>query len=132
MDLEWRGWKSGKIAQARRGVLVSGLGVRLHAESRNDSRSYDVIEDRTSESRGFRMLNITDLGFLSARHFNFNEVSDILADMLVLPNYASEWDRKKRNLMAQDAVVSMTALLGTKLGRPVDAGAGDGSVLNEL
>jgi SAM-dependent methyltransferase len=45
---------------------------------------------------------------------------------------SSQWGQRKRKLTAQDAVASMTALLGKKLGRLVDVGAGDGSVLNEL
>ena len=71
-----------------------GSCVRLRPERRNHVWSYDFVEDRTHDSRKFRMLNIIDehtkeaLTIRIARKLNSSDVVDTLTDLFILRGIA--------------------------------------------
>ena len=75
----------------RRGLwLADGSCIRLRPERANHVWAYDFVEDRTSEGRRYRMLNIVDefarecLTIKVARKLNSMDVIETLADLFVV------------------------------------------------
>ena len=66
------------------------LHIRLRPEHPNHVWAYDFVADRTSDGRGYRMLNIVDeftrecLAIKVARRLNAMDVIETLADLFVL------------------------------------------------
>ena len=78
--------------QPKRGRLwlADGSCIRLRPERTNHVWAYDFVEDRTSDGRKYRMLNIVDefsrecLAIKVARKLNSHAVIETLADLFVL------------------------------------------------
>ena len=78
--------------QPKRGRLwlADGSCIRLRPERTNHVWAYDFVEDRTSDGRKYRMLNIVDefsrecLAIKVARRLNSHSVIETLADLFVL------------------------------------------------
>ena len=78
--------------QPKRGRLwlADGSCIRLRPEYRNHVWSYDFVEDRTHDSRKFRMLNVVDefthecLAIRVARKLKSIDVIDVLSDLFIL------------------------------------------------
>lgn len=64
--------------------------VRLRSERPNHVWSYDFVQDRTTDGRGYRMLNIVDeftrevLVIRVKRKLNSSDVIDALTDLFIL------------------------------------------------
>src|SRR5215208_6591463 len=78
--------------QPKRGRLwlTDGSCIRLRPEYCNHVWSYDFVEDRTHDSRKFRMLNVIDefthecLAIRVDRNLNAVNVIDVLSDLFIL------------------------------------------------
>jgi transposase InsO family protein len=78
--------------QPKRGRLwlADGSCIRLRAERPNHVWFYDFVEDRTHESKKYRMLNIIDefthecLAILIDRKLKSIDIIDVLSDLFVL------------------------------------------------
>ena len=78
--------------QPKRGRLwlTDGSCIRLRPEHRNHVWSYDFVEDRTHDTRRFRMLNVVDefthecLAIRIARKLKAIDVIDVLSDLFIL------------------------------------------------
>jgi putative transposase len=79
-----------KQPKRRRLWLADGSCIRLLPERANHVWAYDFVEDRTSDGRKYRMLNIVDeftrecLAIKVARKLNSMNVIETLADLFVL------------------------------------------------
>ena len=77
----------GKQPKRRRLWLADGSCIRLHPERPNHVWAYDFVEDRTSDGRKYRMLNIVDeftrecLAIKVARKLKSMDVIETLADL---------------------------------------------------
>ena len=80
----------GKQPKRRRLWRTDGSCIRLRPERPNHVWAYDFVEDRTSDGRTYRMLNIVDeftrecLAIRVARRLNSMDVIETLADLLLL------------------------------------------------
>ena len=80
----------GKQPKRRRLWLANGSCIRLRPERPNHVWAYDFLEDRTSDGRKYRMLNIVDeftracLAIKVARKLNSMDVIETLADLFLL------------------------------------------------
>jgi transposase InsO family protein len=79
-----------KQPKRRRLWLANGSCIRLRPERANQVWAYDFVEDRTSDGRKYRMLNIVDeftrecLAIKVARKLNSMNVIETLADLFLL------------------------------------------------
>ena len=79
-----------KQPKRRRLWLADGSCIRLRPERANHVWAYDFVEDRTSDGRKYRMLNIVDeftrecLAIKVARKLNSMDVIETLADLFLL------------------------------------------------
>lgn len=77
----------GKHPKRRRLWLANGSCIRLRPERPNHVWAYDFVEDRTSDGRKYRMLNIVDeftrecLAIKVARKLNSMDVIETLANL---------------------------------------------------
>jgi putative transposase len=80
----------GRQPKRRRLWLAHGSRIRLRPERPNHVWAYDFVADRTSDGKGYRMLNIVDeftrecLAIKVARKLNSMDVIETLADLFVL------------------------------------------------
>jgi transposase InsO family protein len=80
----------GRQPKRRRLWLADGSCIRLRPERPNHVWAYDFVEDRTSDGRKYRMLNIVDeftrecLAIKVARKLNSMNVIETLADLFLL------------------------------------------------
>jgi putative transposase len=80
----------GRQPKRRRLWLTDGSCIRLRPERPNHVWAYDFVADRTSDGKGYRMLNIVDeytrecLAIKVARKLNSMDVIETLADLFVL------------------------------------------------
>ena len=80
----------GRQPKRRRLWLADGSCIRLRPERPNHVWAYDFVEDRTSDGRKYRMLNIVDeftrecLSIKVARKLNSMNVIETLADLFLL------------------------------------------------
>ena len=80
----------GRQPKRRRLWLADGSCIRLRPERPNHVWAYDFVEDRTSEGRKYRMLNIVDeftrecLAIKVARKLNSMDVIETLADLFLM------------------------------------------------
>lgn len=78
-----------KQVKRRRLFLNDGSCVRLRPERKNHVWSYDFVEDRTTDGRKIRFLNVIDefthecLASVPRRSFRGNDVIEVLADIMV-------------------------------------------------
>lgn len=75
----------------RRLWLADGSCVRLRPEHRNHVWSYDFVEDKTTDGRKIRILNIIDehtprecLASVPRRSWNSGQVIELLADLMLV------------------------------------------------
>jgi putative transposase len=79
-----------KQPKRRRLWLADGSCIRLRPERANHVWAYDFVADRTSDGKGYRMLNIVDeytrecLAIKVARRLNSMDVIETLADLFLL------------------------------------------------
>lgn len=77
-----------KQAKKRRLWLTDGSCVRLRPEHRNHVWSYDFVEDKTTDGRKLRILNIIDehtrecLASVPRRSWNSGQVIELLANLM--------------------------------------------------
>jgi hypothetical protein len=80
----------GRQPKRRRLWLTDGSCIRLRPERPNHVWAYDFVADRTSDGKGYRMLNIVDeytrecLAIKVARKLNSMDVIETLADLFLL------------------------------------------------
>jgi transposase InsO family protein len=80
----------GRQPKRHRLWLADGSCIRLRPERPNHVWAYDFVADRTSDGKGYRMLNIVDeytrecLAIKVARRLNSMDVVETLADLFVL------------------------------------------------
>ena len=90
--------------------LNDGSCVRLRPEHPNHVWSYDFVEDRTHNSRKFRMLNVIDeftrecLAIRIDRRLRSTDVIDVLSDLFIL--------RGRPGTIVSDYVLCRDAVLG--------------------
>jgi len=78
-----------KQTKRARIALNDGSCVRLRAEHKNHVWSYDFMEDKTTDGKRIRFLNIIDeytrecLASIPARHFKAKDVIEALADIII-------------------------------------------------
>ena len=79
-----------KQVKKRRLWLTDGSCIRLRAEHKNHVWSYDFVEDRTSNGRKIRFLNVLDehthecLASVPRRSWRNNDVIELLSDLMLI------------------------------------------------
>jgi transposase InsO family protein len=79
-----------KQVKKRRLWLTDGNCIRLRAEHKNHVWSYDFVEDRTSNGRKIRFLNVLDehthecLASVPRRSWRNNDVIELLSDLMLI------------------------------------------------
>ena len=106
-----------KQVKKRRLWLTDGSCIRLRAEHKNHVWSYDFVEDRTSNGRKIRFLNVLDehthecLASVPRRSWRNNDVIELLSDLMLthgVPEYmrsdnGSEFTAKQIRRWLSDA-----------------------------
>ena len=106
-----------KQVKKRRLWLTDGSCIRLRAEHKNHVWSYDFVEDKTSNGRKIRFLNVLDehthecLASVPRRSWRNNDVIELLSDLMLIrgvPEYmrsdnGSEFTAKKIRQWLSDA-----------------------------
>ena len=106
-----------KQIKKRRLWLTDGSCIRLRAEHKNHVWSYDFVEDRTSNGRKIRFLNVLDehthecLASVPRRSWRNNDVIELLSDLMLtrgVPEYmrsdnGSEFTAKQIRKWLSDA-----------------------------
>ena len=106
-----------KQVKKRRLWLTDGSCIRLRAEHKNHVWSYDFVEDKTSNGRKIRFLNVLDehthecLASVPRRSWRNNHVIELLYDLMLIrgvPEYmrsdnGSEFTAKKIRQWLSDA-----------------------------
>ena len=78
-----------KQVRKKRIFLGDGSCMRLRATHKNHVWSYDFVEDKTTDGRKLRFLNVIDefehicLASVPARHFKTKDVIEVLADLML-------------------------------------------------
>ena len=106
-----------KQVKKRRLWLTDGSCIRLRAEHKNHVWSYDFVEDKTSNGRKIRFLNVLDehthecLASVPRRSWRNNDVIELLSDLMLIrgvPEYmrsdnGSEFTAKQIRQWLKDA-----------------------------
>ena len=108
--------------QPKRGRLwlADGSCIRLRPERTNHVWAYDFVEDRTSDGRKYRMLNIVDefsrecLAIKAARRLNAHAVIETLADLFVLRGVPAYIRSDNGPEFIADALKSWIGAVGSK------------------
>ena len=110
-----------KQPKKRRLWMKDGSCIRLRAEHKNHVWSYDFVEDKTSNGRKIRILNVIDehsrecLASKPRRSWRNNDVIEVLADLMLIhgvPEYlrsdnGSEFTANKiRNWLSEIGVIT--------------------------
>ncbi len=104
----------------RRLWLADGSCIRLRPERVNHVWAYDFVEDRTSDGRKYRMLNIVDefsrecLAIKVARKLNSHSVIEALADLFVLRGVPAHIRSDNGPEFIADAVKSWIGAVGAR------------------
>jgi putative transposase len=109
-----------KQPKRRRLWLADGSCIRLRPERANHVWAYDFVEDRTSDGRKYRMLNIVDeftrecLAIKVARKLNSMNVIETLADLFLLRGVPAHVRSDQGPEFIAEAVKSWISAVGAR------------------
>jgi len=109
-----------KQPKRRRLWLADGSCIRLRPERPNHVWAYDFVADRTSDGKGYRMLNIVDeytrecLAIKVARRLNSMDVIETLADLFVLRGVPAHIRSDQGSEFIAEAVKSWIGAVGAR------------------